>query len=665
MGLLDSFTGSLSSPDGQMTPAAQGLLAAGLGILAHNRGLTSGTQALGMGGLEGLNAYAGAKQAQMQQQLQNVQLQQLGFALKKNQLLYNTAANLLGGDPQTAGAPAQPAAGQTDVGGMAAGSGGSGVSMQPNPFSAGSPADASGAPAAPQQQPAPSLAAPAAAPRSALFGNIPNNLAGFGLLTDPNKLFEIAAGQYSPTDLQKQMTAAGIPQGSPEWNATLNAAITKATRIEPTALRPGAPYIGSDGKMHSTPSAAPAGFENVTQDNGQSWSMAPVNNGLNAIRQSTAASSGGKAQYELQDVWDPTANGGKGGMVKQTVSNIADAAGGGAPSSAPAPMRNNNPGALMPGGKMAQYPDMQTGLQALDTNLQGYGKQGVNTIAGVVTKWAPPNENDTGAYIKDVSNRLGIPANQKIDLSNPLVRQSLSTAIALHENGPQGVFGGGVQAQSGAFASAPPMGATSNANAAQQASADVMKNDYAALQSSRQSSPVVLQAYDHLIDLAKRAPKAANGGIGGMIASSGYAPYFSSDAAEYDKTRAFLISTLGKDLGKNNSDAARANLAQMIPEYGKPLQAKLDGLQQGRDQVAMKSLRGSFLTPAFNSGDTKSYTDLANQFDNNVKPSMLPTITNVLGMKPGPDRAAALSAAAKNPQMRSALELLIKGGMLK
>lgn len=57
---------------------------------------------------------------------------------------------------------------------------------------------------------------------------------------------------------------------------------------------------------------------------------------------------------------------------------------------------------------------MQTGLQALDKNLKSYGDQGISTIQDAITKWAPPKDkngkviNDTAAYIKDVTGRLGI-----------------------------------------------------------------------------------------------------------------------------------------------------------------------------------------------------------------------------------------------------------------
>lgn len=105
-----------------------------------------------------------------------------------------------------------------------------------------------------------------------------------------------------------------------------------------------------------------------------------------------------------------------------------------------APIRSNNPGAMMPGGKLAQYKTPQEGLAAIDGNLKSYGEKGINTIAGVISRWAPPSANNTASYIAMVSRHLGIPADQKIDLSNPYTRHLLSGAITLQENGNRTVF---------------------------------------------------------------------------------------------------------------------------------------------------------------------------------------------------------------------------------
>lgn len=107
----------------------------------------------------------------------------------------------------------------------------------------------------------------------------------------------------------------------------------------------------------------------------------------------------------------------------------------------PAPIRTNNPGALMPGGKLAEFGSMEEGLAALDKNLKGYKKRGINTLEGVISTWAPPNENDTKAYIAHVARVTGLDPKQQIDLDSPLVRQQLAAGITQMESGRKAVFG--------------------------------------------------------------------------------------------------------------------------------------------------------------------------------------------------------------------------------
>lgn len=105
----------------------------------------------------------------------------------------------------------------------------------------------------------------------------------------------------------------------------------------------------------------------------------------------------------------------------------------------------NNFGNMRPQGAntgFQSYATPEEGLAAVDKNLQSYGKQGVNTLSTIISRWAPPSENDTASYIKDVSSRLGVDPNKPLDLNNPAVRQAVSTAIIIHEQGGAKLFGG-------------------------------------------------------------------------------------------------------------------------------------------------------------------------------------------------------------------------------
>jgi hypothetical protein len=387
----------------------------------------------------------------------------------------------------------------------------------------------------------------------------------------------------------------------------------------------------------------PSGSTPLFDASGNVVAAQPVQGAQGVMQGNAAATAAGGAQFKPVQVYNPNTQ-------QMEYSNEAAVTNPGAP----APVRNNNPGAMMPGGKLAQYPDMQTGLKALDDNLASYGKQGVNTLSGVISKWAPPNENDTQAYIKDVSQRLGISPNQKIDLSNPLVRQSLSTAISLHENGPQGVFGAG--SPQGAAAT-PPLGATANANVSQQASADSMKASYAKLQGINSSANGALDALQKMQALAaNKNPALTAGALGTAVA-----PIVSPDAAEYEKQRANVVSLLANQNGTNTSDAGRALTGESVPDYGKPKQAIQDGLQTQINQLRAQQIKANLLTPVYQSGDSKAYTTLENGFDQAIKPSMVP----ILSLSGDAQRAAVQAAIKANPSLHSNFEWAFKNGLLK
>ncbi|MCA7085853.1 hypothetical protein K7G19_19880 [Cupriavidus sp. DB3] len=142
MGILDAFKGL--SENGQLTPGGQGLLAAGLGILAANRGMTAGMPALGIGGLQGLQAYGGAKQQQAldgyrQTQADKLKLEMDNAAreLERKDALQSFLISAFKPRPATTAGPSGspsgggqvPAMGATGMGG-AAGPGNAGVGSE-------------------------------------------------------------------------------------------------------------------------------------------------------------------------------------------------------------------------------------------------------------------------------------------------------------------------------------------------------------------------------------------------------------------------------------------------------------------------------------------------------------------------------------------------------
>ncbi|MDZ7124912.1 lytic transglycosylase domain-containing protein [Escherichia coli] len=103
--------------------------------------------------------------------------------------------------------------------------------------------------------------------------------------------------------------------------------------------------------------------------------------------------------------------------------------------------KNNNPGNIRGSsglGGFSGYSSEQEGWDAMSNQLMRYfngqttGRK-LRTVKDIISTWAPPSENDTGSYIKQVSDYMGVGANDQINLADPNVMAKLRTAMARHE----------------------------------------------------------------------------------------------------------------------------------------------------------------------------------------------------------------------------------------
>lgn len=259
----------------------------------------------------------------------------------------------------------------------------------------------------------------------------------------------------------------------------------------------------------------------------------------------------------------------------------------------PLGVRNNNPGNLRPVGGATGFQQFQTpeaGLQALDHNLQAYGKRGINTIEGVVSRWAPSSENNTGAYVKSVSQRLGIPANQPIDLTSPYVRQALSTAIMLQENGTGILTRGGAKPATGVGVAggtdySPAEKTAQEAEKARQvdtAKADVVRDTGKIADSKRYGQ--LTAGVDRAIELLKQGPTASGAGaladtalgFGGMSTKSG------DVASQLDTLSGWLTANVPRMEGpQSDKDVANYRIqAAAVGDRTKPLSTRLAAAEE-------------------------------------------------------------------------------------
>ncbi len=115
-------------------------------------------------------------------------------------------------------------------------------------------------------------------------------------------------------------------------------------------------------------------------------------------------------------------------------------------------IRNNNPGnirwgeewqGLVPTAQrtdksFCQFTSPEYGLRAMVIILRNYQrKYGLNTVSGIIKRWAPPNENNTQAYINSVAQATGVAPDQRIDTGDSHFMTKLLQAIIKQENGGQ------------------------------------------------------------------------------------------------------------------------------------------------------------------------------------------------------------------------------------
>jgi hypothetical protein len=145
-----------------------------------------------------------------------------------------------------------------------------------------------------------------------------------------------------------------------------------------------------------------------------------------------------------------------GNIGFQGGATAGDAAPAATGSGAPRSVRNNNPGNIedgafakgLPGyqgsdGRFAIFATPEAGRAAQVHLLQSYGNRGINTVAGIVNRWAPPSDgNDTKAYATRVASSLGVSPSSPLDMQDPNIVGRLADIMAGVESGGSPVRGG-------------------------------------------------------------------------------------------------------------------------------------------------------------------------------------------------------------------------------
>lgn len=115
----------------------------------------------------------------------------------------------------------------------------------------------------------------------------------------------------------------------------------------------------------------------------------------------------------------------------------------------PRGIRNNNPGNIrktVTHWRGETISEFERSFETFDTPVNGiratmllllnyYLKYQLSTVQSIINRWAPPHENDTGAYAAAVAKKLGVKTTDRINLFNRDTLITISGAIFVHENG--------------------------------------------------------------------------------------------------------------------------------------------------------------------------------------------------------------------------------------
>lgn len=89
-------------------------------------------------------------------------------------------------------------------------------------------------------------------------------------------------------------------------------------------------------------------------------------------------------------------------------------------------------------GRFCRFTHPKWGIRAISRTLISYqDKHGIRTVRGIINRWAPPVENDTGAYVAAVARNSGLGPDEHLDLHSYEHQRPLVEAIIRHELGYQ------------------------------------------------------------------------------------------------------------------------------------------------------------------------------------------------------------------------------------
>lgn len=88
-----------------------------------------------------------------------------------------------------------------------------------------------------------------------------------------------------------------------------------------------------------------------------------------------------------------------------------------------------------------QFESLAWGYRAIFVLLDTYRiRYGLDTIRGMISRWAPPSENHTETYIRAVADAVGIPDGQPLDTRDRTTMLRMAAAVSRVETAPRPIW---------------------------------------------------------------------------------------------------------------------------------------------------------------------------------------------------------------------------------
>lgn len=461
--------------------------------------------------------------------------------------------------------------------------------------------------------------APAQTSGASIYGRSPQQLFQQGMLMNMagiqggGDMMRIAVehdpslAAMMPTDITKMGMQGGMSPD--EIQAANRAGVTKANYIAPTALRTPIYFNPQTGKTEVVPA------DQLAQGYGAMY----------------GAEARAQAGYKPMQVWDPNANGGQGGYVYQTTTQVSDAANGGGASGGTGVPTGGLAGIFAQQESNGGKTDPSNPFQIQQATFNRFAQPGEswnnvadrNTVAQrMLTQFNQQYGGDLGriatAYFSGEGN-VAPPGSATPFLRN--VADSNGKTVSSYVGDILGRAGGMTPSGQGApMAAQPPLGQGQFA----QGQVQQMQQRWGSLRDQNANAQTVISQLQNISSLAPAAITGAEADkrayVNGLLSLVGVSGAQDAKTATdlLGKYSNQIIAKLGQ--GGLGTDAARSIVEAGNPNAHMTVPAIQEAVRNLQGQYQMVQAKTNLLQQFANGNNPGAYSKAETAFDQNADP---------------------------------------------